>query len=179
MSWTQLAEQLDDTGELAARAAACQAAAWSAGLDPEVMRGITGAALALGARPADLTGRAAPWPTDAAMIAAAEELAADVARRLAAAEQLARQVRAAIGQAHAVLAAATNTETARAAMAAIADCEAALEILSPLALRLGYARARLAEVPADLAQTYAAANRHVAVGGALPYEGRWLTGARR
>ncbi len=183
MTWTQIAELLDDTSDLARRGAACQAAAWSAGLDPAATRGLTGAALALGAAPGDLMGQAAPWDSDRAMLDAADQLAADVADRQRRVQQTAHAVRADLEAARAELAAAQSARppdqaAIAAAMRRIADCETALEILGPLALRLGYARTRLAEVPGDLAETYQAASRHVRTGGTLPYEGRWLTGTR-
>jgi len=181
MTWTEIAEQLDDTTGLGRRAAQCQAAAWSAGLDPAATRGLTGAALALGAAPGDLMGQVAPWRTDRAMLAAADDLAADVARQLRRVQQTRQAVSADLQAARAELARASaarppDLAAITAARRRIADCETALEILGQVALRLGYARTRLAEIPGDLAETYQAANRHVQAGGILPYEGRWLTG---
>ena len=70
-----------------------------------------------------------------------------------------------------------------AAETAIADaqrrtglCEAAAEILDPLAQRLAAALGRLRQVPADLGEFYQLVYEFIRKGGKLPAYGRWLEG---
>lgn len=67
--------------------------------------------------------------------------------------------------------------------AAIADaearvrlCEAAIEILEPLGAQLRHALARMHAVPTDLGETYESVYNLIRRGGALPHQGRWITG---
>ena len=69
--------------------------------------------------------------------------------------------------------------------AAIADaearvrlCEDAIEILVPLEARLRHALARIQAVPSDLGETYESVYGLIRRGGRMPYEGRWIEGAR-
>jgi hypothetical protein len=70
-----------------------------------------------------------------------------------------------------------------AAEAAIADaerriqlCEAAAEILDPLAQRLAAALARLRQVPEDLGEVYQLVYQFIRKGGKLPVFTRWIEG---
>ena len=60
----------------------------------------------------------------------------------------------------------------------IAICEAAADILGPLAERLTRALARLRTVPQDLGEVYELIYEFVRSGGKLPRYGRWIEGAR-
>src|ERR1700722_8382507 len=91
MTLTAQAEALDDTATaLAEHAGEVNAAAWDTGLDPSSVRGITGAALALRAPRAALTGSAAPYDSDRELLTAVDELAAHVARLAIASENARR-----------------------------------------------------------------------------------------
>ena len=61
----------------------------------------------------------------------------------------------------------------------IAICEAATDILDPLAERLARALAQLRTVPQDLGEVYELIYEFVRGGGKLPRYGRWIEGARR
>jgi chromosome segregation ATPase len=84
----------------------------------------------------------------AAAIAAAEAAAADAEARIADAERR------------------------------IAICEAAADLLDPLAVRLARALAQLRTVPQDLGEVYELIYEFVRSGGKLPRYGRWIEGAR-
>ena len=60
----------------------------------------------------------------------------------------------------------------------IGICEAADDILGPLAERLTRALARLRTVPQDLGEVYELIYEFVRAGGKLPRYGRWIEGAR-
>ena len=60
----------------------------------------------------------------------------------------------------------------------IGICEAAADILDPLAERLARALARLRTVPQDLGEVYELIYEFVRSGGKLPRYGRWIEGAR-
>ena len=59
----------------------------------------------------------------------------------------------------------------------IAICEAAADILGPLAERLARALTRLRTVPQDLGEVYELIYQFVRAGGKLPRHGRWIEGA--
>jgi hypothetical protein len=59
----------------------------------------------------------------------------------------------------------------------IAICEAAADILDPLAVRLARALAQLRTVPQDLGEIYELIYQFVRSGGKLPRYGRWIEGA--
>ena len=60
----------------------------------------------------------------------------------------------------------------------IAICEAAADILDPLAERMARALAQLRTVPQDLGEVYELIYEFVRGGGKLPRYGRWIEGAR-
>jgi hypothetical protein len=60
----------------------------------------------------------------------------------------------------------------------IGICEAAADILGPLAERLARALARLRTVPQDLGEVYELIYEFVCSGGKLPRYGRWIEGVR-
>jgi hypothetical protein len=81
---------------------------------------------------------------------------------------------------HSARAAAIAVAEARIADAErrIAICEAAADILCPLAERLARTLARLRTVPQDLGEVYELIYQFVRSGGKLPRYGRWIEGAR-
>ena len=56
-------------------------------------------------------------------------------------------------------------------------CEAAAEILDPLAQRLQAALSRLRQVPQDLGEAYELVYAFIRKGGKLPVMARWIEGA--
>jgi hypothetical protein len=192
-TWTGQAQLLaDDIREPGFTIAAINASAWCARVDPEATHGLVGAALALTSGDAGkaLWSAADPCPADGALLTAAAELEGTVAQLLEWARQMIAGCRAdfdaAIGEARAAraLLASALTEDARAeaearlseAMAVIADCEAALEILDETGTRLAHALNCLRKVPDDMASTYEVPYELVHDGGQLPHNGEFLTG---
>lgn len=173
-------------------AAALNAAAWAAGVNPEATAGLIGAATVLtgGDCGPQLWAQADPCPSDQALLTAAAELEGAVGELLKYARAMARDCRADLEAAQAAAAAAATaaasagTAQARAAAedalgaarAVIADCEAALEILDDAGRRLAHAANCLRRVPDGLAAAYETPYRHVRETGPLPYEGDFLTG---
>lgn len=88
----------------------------------------------------------------------------DVAERLEAAGQLHDQAVTALDSALA------DTE------ARVRLCEAAIEVLEPLGAQLRHALARIRAVPSDLGETYESVSALIRHGGAMPHQGRWITG---
>lgn len=170
-------------------------------------QGPGGAALALtdGDAGGSLWGSAPPCPDDKTLVEGAAELEGWAAELLKRSSQIARECRADLaaagaalgealaaqraasaqaavgrnaGQAAAAEAALTEAREAEsAARAAIADCEAALEILDECGTRLAHAANCLAKVPGDLAAVYEQPSEHLADGGTLPHSGDFLGGA--
>lgn len=188
-NWTGQAHLLaDDIREPGYAAAALNAAAWAAGVNPEATAGLIGAASALtsGDCGPQLWAQAGPLPDDQALLTAAAELEGAVAQLLKYASQMARDCRADLeaAQAAATSAAAASAETSQAraaaqdrlaaARAVIADCEAALEVTGDCGSRLAHAANCLRRVPDDLAGTYETPYAFVHDGGKLPYDGEFL-----
>lgn len=179
MSWTDQAEALaQEAAEAGVALAALNAAAWSAGVDPQAVSGITGAALSLAAPVPSLWVRSRQVRDDRAL----REAAADFEAACAQMHQQATDLRGRVADDYARAAeVAGNREATRAARDAarnrMGDCEAAAEILAEVAKRAAYAAAALYRVPDDMAETYEVPYAHLARGGALPHEGEWLTGA--
>jgi hypothetical protein len=191
--WTGQAHLLADAiREPGFAAAALNAAAWSAGVNPEATAGLIGAASVLtsGDCGSQLWAQAGPLPNDQALLTAAAELEGAAVQLLKYASDMARDCRAALEAAQAAAAAATKAVAAAAnaqartaaedALAAargvIADCEAALEVIDDCGSRLAHAANCLRKVPGDLASAYEVPYQHVADGGQLPYDGEFLTG---
>lgn len=191
--WTGQAHLLADAiREPGFGAAAVNASAWAAGVNPDATAGLIGGATALtgGDCGPQLWAQADPCPSDQAMLAAAAELEGAVAGLLKHASALARDCRAALAAAYAATTAAAaaldaaTTGAARsaaesslgAAQSEIADCEAALEVLDDAGRRLAHAVTCLRRVPDDLAGTYETPYAHVRDGGDLPFSGGFLTG---
>ena len=62
------------------------------------------------------------------------------------------------------------------ALRRISLCEAAAEVLDPLAQRLGQALGRLRQVPEDLGEVYELVYEFIRQGGKLPVFARWIQG---
>jgi hypothetical protein len=189
------ARELADTGELAETVTGILGGARAAGLDPEALGGLVGAATALGAGSLAVyaAGRAtggSRFPDESAFAAAVADAEDDIAERLKAAARLQEQAVAALDAAldaldcalamavkdrcdgcHGRKAAAIDDARRR-----IALCENTIEILDPLGRRLAHALARLRAVPGDLGETYASVYNLIRRGGSMPHEGRWITG---
>lgn len=193
LTWTGQAQLLaDDIREPGFAAAALNASAWSARVDPQATHGIVGAALALTSNDAGpaLWAAADPCPDDATLLAAVTELEGVLAQLLAAATSMAGACRAALAAAVAAAAKARAVLTSTAgpdakaaaqadlaaAQATIGDCEAALEIIDEAGTRLAHALNCLRRVPDDLASTYEEPYALIRDGGKLPYDGEFLTG---
>lgn len=179
MNWTARAEELaEDAAEAGLALAALNAAAWSAGVDPGAVTGITGAALSLAAPVTALWVRSRQVRDDVALREAAADFEAACAQLHQQATDL--QERVAADYARAAEVAGNRNATAAARAAArfrMGDCEAAAEILAEVAARAAYAEAALYRVPDDMAEVYETPYAHLARGGELPYDGDWLTGA--
>jgi hypothetical protein len=147
------------------------------------------------------------YRSDGEFLEAVSEAEAGVAERLREVQQLREGVLAALDAAHEALAAARAALAAAQAMpvkdkcdgchaaraaaisaaeAAIAGaeerirtCEAAAELLDPLAARLRRALERLRAVPQDLGEVYELVYEFIRRGGKLPAYGRWIEGAAR
>jgi pyruvate/2-oxoglutarate dehydrogenase complex dihydrolipoamide acyltransferase (E2) component len=194
VTWTakaeDLAEALKETGQACA---VLNAAAWAARVDPDATSGLVGAAVALGAPLHMLYPSGPVLCDDRQMVTRADDLEADVAESLKSARALRKDTDEALEAAYAAAAAAAAAEasakneddasTAAASRAAaeaeIADCEAALEIITEAIDRLRHALACLQRVPDDLEITYEAPYLHIRRGGKLPHSGDFLTGAMR
>jgi hypothetical protein len=187
--WTGQAHLLaDGIREPGFAAAALNAAAWSAGVNPEATAGLIGAATVLtsGDCGSQLWAQAGPLPDDRELLTAAAELEGAVAQLLKYASGMARDCRADLESAQAAAAAAradaaktpqaraAAEEEIRAARAVIADCEAALEVTDECGARLAHAANCLRRVPDDLAGTYETPYAFVRDGGKLPYDGEFL-----
>jgi hypothetical protein len=189
--WTGQAHLLADAiREPGFAAAALNAAAWSAGVNPEATAGLIGAATALtsGECGPQLWAQAGPLPDDRELLTAAAELEGAVAQLLKYASGMARDCRTDLQAALAAAASAAARadaaktpqaraaaeEEIRAARAIIADCEAALEVIDEAGRRLAHAANCLRRVPDDLAGTYETPYAFVHDGGKLPYDGEFL-----
>jgi len=200
--WTALAEQLaGDLREPGFGAAAANASACRARVDPFALRGLVGAAMALteGEALHALWGPEPPCPDAVTLVSWTENLEAHVAALLRRCGDLGRAARAEHDAA--VQARADAAVTARAAVAAaeipgrrdaaeaalggtraraeeasrvITDCAATLEILGEADCKLRYALDLLRAVPADLGEVYEAPAALTARGGTMPHSGDFI-----
>ena len=190
------ARGLADLGELAEGVTAILGGARRAGLDPDALGGLIGAAAALGA-PGITVYAAGKGPGtrhagEREFLGALADAEDDIAERLKSAGRLHDQAVTALDSALDALEAARAMRTGEPCdgchgrkAAAIAEsearvrlCEDAIEILVPLEARLRHALARIRAVPADLGETYESVYALVRRGGVMPYEGRWIEGVR-
>lgn len=192
--WSAAAEQFAEAAaDIGFEAADLVASAWQARCDPEATRTLIQAAHALtgGDAVSRIWERADPCPSAEAFLAGAEELEAGAAALAAHAASITRACEATLRQAvsgyetarhrEATLpvpaAAAAAAEQAGEAWAVIGDCEAALDLLTQVTERLGYAIGCFREVPGLLAEVYDVPLEFIAAGGTLPLSGDFLTPA--
>jgi multidrug efflux pump subunit AcrA (membrane-fusion protein) len=199
------ARELDGTGDLAEEVTSILGGARAARLDPDALSGLTGAALALGEDGMRAyRAEGARFRDDREFLEAVAEAEDEISGHAAAVRQLGREAAAALRQALADLDAARRRLAGARAMparepcngchdvkaAAIAAaeaevaecqeraalCEAAGEILAPLAARLRHALRRIGAVPEDLGETYESVYRLIRRGGVMPRDGDFLAG---
>jgi hypothetical protein len=186
-AWTARAEEIaEDATTLGGGVARVNARAWAAGVDPGATGGLVGAALTLGASPAQLLVRPdlQPLHDDREMRETASDLESEAAGMLRAAGDLREH---AIRDHDAACTAIAGQQAAQAAggwpypaaagtaRRVIADCECAIEIADVLIRRLEYAARCLSQVPDDLLDIYQVPYDHIRRGGVLPYRGDFLT----
>lgn len=171
-------EAAAEAAELGVAIAGLNAAAWSAGVDPPAVQGITGAALSLAAPPHLLWARSRVVRDDQALREAAADFEYATRALLRTVTGLLRDITADHAKAAQIAANRDATPAARRIAAArAADCEAATEIHTETAARLKYATRVLSMVPDDFDTCYEAAYALRAAGHHLPADGEWLTGA--
>jgi hypothetical protein len=178
ITWTEAAARLADTAaEPGHGIAGLVASAWQARVDPYATRSLVSAAHVLAGCEVmrHLWDRVPPVPSGDALLEGAEQAEADVAGMLRHARGMAAECARVRDRAAAGVTSSTGDARAAAA-AAVADCEAALEILGPLLVQLKLALDSLRQAPAELADTYEAAYALVRDGGKLPHSGHFLTG---
>ncbi len=189
------AREIADLGELAETVTGILGGGRRAGLDPDALGGLVGAAAALGTAGIKVyaagRGPGTRYADEGAFLSALADAEDDIAERLKAAGRLHDQAVAALDSALDALEAARAMHVKEKCdgchgrkAAAIADaearvrlCEDAIEILEPLAARLRHALARIRAVPSDLGETYESVYSLIRRGGRMPYEGRWIEGA--
>ena len=192
------AEVLEDTGDLAQVITGVLAGARDAGVDRAAVISLAAAARALdpGAATAYEPGGkhdrlpGGGYRSDGEFLEAAADAEGDVLERLRDVDKLQERLAAAMDDAQAALGAAYAmavrdpcTGCHGAKEAAIAEalrriglCEAAAEILDPLAQRLGQALGRLRQLPEDLGEVYELVYEFIRKGGKLPVFARWIEG---
>ena len=174
MSYTGVAAALADTGDLADTAAALAGRCRATGLDPMAYRGLAGAAAVLGHRripPAQV-----PWASDRELVQGVAELRDAVIGRDRRLTRLEEHARITLHHARKQAAALPWEKMPEPIRYAIVDSLRAINIVEAVSGNISYASARLAAVPAELGDRYAAAYALIAAGHVLPRNGRWLTG---
>jgi hypothetical protein len=192
------AEVLEDTGDLVQAIAAILAGAQGAGVDPVAVTSLLAAARVLDpgigtvydAGSKDERRPGTGYRSDGEFLVAVSGADDDVRDRLREAEQLQEAIAAAMDDAQYALAVAyampvkdecdgchgIKEAAILAALNRIRLCEAAAEILDPVAERLTAALARLHRVPEDLGEVYQLVYEFIRKGGKLPAYGRWIKG---
>ena len=192
------AEVLEDAGELVQAITAVLAGAQEAGADPAAVTSLQDAVRALD--PGASTGYDAGgkedrrpgggYHSDGEFLEAAAGAEGDVLERLREAGKLQEHLAAAMDAGQAALDAAyampvkeecdgchgAKEAAIQDALRRISLCEAAAEILDPLAGRLRAALARLHQVPEDLGEVYELVYEFIRKGGKLPVYARWIEG---
>jgi hypothetical protein len=194
------AETIEDVGELVQAITAILAGAQGAGVDPAAVTSLAGAARALdpGADTRYDAGSkedrhpGSGYRSEGAFLEAVGQAEDDVRERLREVQQLQDQVATALDAAQAALDAAYAIPVREPCTgchgvkeAAIADaegriglCEAAAEIVNPLAERFRAALGHLRQVPQDLGEVYELVYEFIRKGGKLPVYARWIEGER-
>jgi hypothetical protein len=188
------ARELADLGELTETVTGILGGGRRAGLDPDALAGLVGAATALGvdgvAVYAAGRGAGTRYASEGEFLTALADAEDDIAERLKAVGQLHDRAVTALDSALAALDAALAMRTGEPCdgchgrkAAAIAEaevrvrlCEDAIEVLEPLGGQLRHALARIRAVPSDLGETYESVYNLIRRGGAMPHQGRWITG---
>jgi hypothetical protein len=193
------AEVLEDAGELVQAITAVLAGAQGAGVDPAAVTSLQAAGQALDpgagtgydAGSKDERRRGAGYRSDGEFLEAVSSADDDVQDRLREVQRLQEAIITAMDAAQAALDAAyamavtdpcdgchgAKEAAIMAALSRIRWCEAAAEILDPVAERLRAALGRLRQVPEDLGEAYQLVYQFLRKGGKLPVAGRWIEGA--
>lgn len=185
IGWADAADPLAaDAAALGFDIADLVASAWRARVDPYATRSLVSAAHVLAGPPVmrRLWAEAEPCPSDEALLDAAEGLEAKAAGMLRDAIEMTGDCEMTRNRAaQDYLEALARTETAGAAGAeantALADCDAALDILEGVRGQIKQALDSLRQAPAELADAYEAAYYLLRRGGSLPHSGHFMTGA--
>ena len=189
---------LEDPGDLVQSITAVLAGAQAAGVDPAAVTSLAAAIRALdpGAGTSYDAGSkedrrpGGGYGSDGELLEAVSEAEDDVRERLREVEQLQEQLAAAADAAQAALEAAyampvkdkcdgchgIKEAAIQDARRRIELCDAAAEILDPLAPRLQDALSRLRQVPQDLGEVYELIYEFIRKGGKLPVCARWIEG---
>ena len=191
------ARELADLGELAEEVTAILGGGRRAGLDPDALGGLVGAAAALGA--AGITvyaagkGPGTRYADEGEFLGALADAEDDIAERLKAAGRLHDQAVTALDSALDALEAARAMPTRRQVRRmprtrrpprsptprrASGCARPPSRSSSRSTARLRHALARIRAVPSDLGETYESVYNLIRRGGVMPYEGRWIEGAR-
>jgi len=193
-AWTAGAEEFAEAiREHGFAAAALTASAWQAGVDPDATRSLLAAASVLtgGDAVTRAWDRVPACPAAGDFLAGAEEVEGETAAAASFAERTARDCAEALEAAvearararRATAAASAQGNAAKAAVAAeerraaraIADCDAALEVLALAGEALRRAGLLLLRVPAEFEETYEEPLRYAASGRKLPWNGAFIT----
>ena len=196
IDWEDAAEMLsEDIRQPGLDLADLVASAWRARVDPYATRSLVSAACILAGPEVMLRmqDHADPCPNDEALLGSAAEIEADIAAMLRHARKMAEDCedtgdRAAADYATAVARATTAPQAGgqadpgaaramQAAGSALADCDAALEILEGVQNRLKQALDSVRQLPSELAGTYESAYDLLRRGGSLPHSGDFLGAA--
>ena len=188
------ARELADLGETAETVTGILGGARRAGLDPDALGGLVGAATALGVDGVTVyaagRGPGARYASEGEFLTVLADAEDDIAERLKAAGRLHDQTVTALDSALDALDAARAMPTSdpcdgchgfkaaaiAEAEARVRSCEDAIEILEPLGGQLRHALARIRAVPSDFGETYESVYSLIRRGGAMPHQGRWITG---
>ena len=193
------AEVLEDAGELVQAITAVLTGAQGAGVDPAAVTSLHNAVRALepGAGICYHAGSnqdrqpGTGYRSDGTFLEAVSDAEDEVRDRLREVQQLQEQIMAALDAAQEAFAAAyampvkdecdgchgIKEAAITDALHRIGLCEAAAEILDPLAQRLQAALSRLQQVPQDLGEVYELVYAFIRKGGKLPMMARWIEGA--
>jgi hypothetical protein len=193
------AEVLEDAGELVQAITAVLTGAQGAGVDPAAVTSLQdavraldpGAGICYDAGSNEDRQPGTGYRSDGTFLEAVSDAEDEVRDRLREVQQLQEQIMAALDAAQEALAAAyampvkdecdgchgIKEAAIQDALRRIGLCDAAAEILDPLALRLQAALGHLRQVPQDLGEVYELVYAFIRKGGKLPMMARWIEGA--
>lgn len=181
MSLAARADALADLSELAADCATSFCRARCSGCDVKAISMTAKAAVKLGARLEWLYRESRPYDEDRDYLSDLEEYRAACRRRMDEAEKLATEARAAAEAAAEAMDAALGCQppdraACTAAQAQLSEACYAIEVAALVADTCSQAERMLFGALVQFAQEYEVPETFVARGGALPHEGRWITG---